>query len=278
MYDTGAEGTGLAKDAVNSKVKIKFDGLGITSGTGGKIESKTNSINKIQIGNLVWEDEFISTVNKKLGKGALAIVGYSLFSDKIVEIDYDKKLLIIHEILPILESYEKIDSKFSYVPYLKTKLKIGKKVVEDYLLLDTGGTGTIFANKDFMEKYALYDQLQKISEAKTTGIGGQSILNETLVLPELKFLNHSFQNIPITVESQSNSVSLAGNLIGMDLLKRFNTIIDYQHNQVYLNANSLINEPFKKPFTDTQYWLMGLALLVVIVLAISYLKRKRILI
>jgi hypothetical protein len=277
MYDTGAEGTGLAKAAINNQVKINFDGNGITSGSGGIIASQTSNINKIQIGNLVWDDELIATVNKKLGLGALAIVGYSLFSDKIVEINYDKKILIIHDEVPDLIGFQKIESKWlSYVPDIKTKIRVGKKEVAVWILFDTGASGTLFVNKEFMTKQKLYGQMEKLAEAVSTGIGPQSVRNETIVLPEISLINHTFQNLPITVEAESNNISLVGNLIGMDLLKRFNTIIDYQNNAVYFQANGLYNQPFKKPITNTQFWLIGLALSVLVILMIWYFIRKRI--
>ena len=198
LYDNGAEGTGIVKTAVGSKVKIQFDWVGISSGTGGAIETQTSSKNRVEIGGLIWDDEFISTSNKKYGIGADVVVGYSIFSDKAVEIDYEKKIMIIHDSLQSTIGYKKAKAKFiDFFPYLETAFMVNGKSFQEDMFVDIGASGTVFLNANLSEKWQLHNTLTKIDESETSGIGNEKIKNETVLFPLISIGETNFNDIPL---------------------------------------------------------------------------------
>ena len=48
------------------------------------------------IAKLKWHNELVMYVDKQIGEGDGSI-GYDLFEDKVIEMDYDKHLMIIHD-------------------------------------------------------------------------------------------------------------------------------------------------------------------------------------
>jgi hypothetical protein len=59
------------------------------------------------------------------------------------------------------------------------------------------------------------------------------------------YLAITFKLVHVNLENQVEYDPGTG-VLGMDILKRFNTIIDYQNNLIYLNHNSMIKAPFKR--------------------------------
>jgi hypothetical protein len=65
-------------------------------------------------------------------------------------------------------------------------------------------------------------------------------------------------------------------LLGNDLLKRFNVIIDNRNGYIYLKQNSLVNEAYANP----EYYLVRIVPIILVLIAgltafIIYRKRKR---
>jgi Aspartyl protease len=275
LYDNGAEGTGLAKSALD-KVKLNIDGTGESRGTGGTIQTQTSSTNKLQIGKLIWDDEFISIGNKKYGIGADAIVGYSMFSDKVVEIDYDKSVMIIHDKLPQTTGYAKVNVQFyDFLPSVEASLIVGNKVCKDWFLIDIGASGTAMVNTYCATKNSLYNTMEKIGEGATTGIGNDKIKNELVILPKLLISEKELLQVPINIELPSKSPTGLGNLLGMDVLKRFNTIIDYPNSTIYLKPNNLLNTPFKKQNDMTLNYIIGVSILLGLLVIGFFIYRRR---
>jgi hypothetical protein len=64
------------------------------------------------------------------------------------------------------------------------------------------------------------------------------------------FAGHTLLGVPVLMPGQSSvataSANTAGGTLFLDVLTRFNTFIDYQHDAVYLRPNSHFNDPYKK--------------------------------
>jgi hypothetical protein len=277
LYDTGAEGSGIFKGVVGNKVKMNFDGTGVTIGTGGSITTLISGKNKIQIADLIWDDEPISTANKEFGQGSDAIVGYSIFSDKIVEINFDKNIMIIHDQPINTNDYLKFKmKKGGVIPVVKVTLELDNRKITDWLHVDMGGTSTLTLNKDFATKHNLYGKMQKLNESIISGVGPATIKAEGQLLSQLYMGKTAFKNVPIVVENSENNNTGLGSFMGMDLHKRFNTVIDYQNEYIYLKPNGLINESFQiiRKTNNRNVTFIALGVLAVIVGAYLYFKNR----
>ena len=74
--------------------------------------SRFSKSNTLQIGSLKWNNVPIWE-NKNSGQHTDGKFGLDLFEQKIIEIDYDKNVLIIHHVLPQkIKTYEKLKLTF----------------------------------------------------------------------------------------------------------------------------------------------------------------------
>lgn len=54
----------------------------------------------------------------------------------------------------------------------------------------------------------------------------------------------SLHNIPAQIMTTANPAEFRTHIIGNEVLKRFNTILDFQNNYVYLKPNHLAGMPY----------------------------------
>jgi predicted metalloprotease with PDZ domain len=81
------------------------------------------------------------------------------------------------------------------------------------------------------------------------------------VIKEIKLGPYKFRNVPIYVFSDTFNITsypFLGGLIGNDILRRFNVILNYDRRDIYLVPNSHFNEPFDYSYTGIElYYIDG---------------------
>jgi len=88
------------------------------------------------------------------------------------------------------------------------------------------------------------------------GVGGTIVMNMTVV-KELKLGPYRFRNVPTYIfEDDFNVTSYPylGGLIGNDILRRFNTIFNYQKRDIYLVPNTHYREPFDYSYSGIELY------------------------
>jgi hypothetical protein len=162
--------------------------------------------------------------------------------------DYDKQLMIIHDApFKMGKGYNKFTMQLNggEVPSITgTLINNERKYTADFLF-DMGATGCLFLNQGFLKKNKLYGTMETIGEAQTTGAGSGVTKTTRAILSGLIFGNHTFKKVPVNLENPAEHDPGTG-VLGMDILKRFHTIIDYQNNVIYLKPNRLVNSPYKQ--------------------------------
>lgn len=97
QFDLGAGGYGCAVNKMSSgKLNLSFNATVIVSNTQGIHEARKSTNNKLTIGNLKFSNISIAEVGNMDPYEDL-FMGNGLFRDKIIEFDYDKKVLIVQD-------------------------------------------------------------------------------------------------------------------------------------------------------------------------------------
>jgi hypothetical protein len=87
--------------------------------------------------------------------------------------------------------------------------------------------------------------METIGDAQTTGAGSGVTKTTLALLPGFIFGNYSFKQVPVNLENPAEHDPGTG-VLGMDILKRFHTILDYKNNMIYLKPNRIIKSPYKQ--------------------------------
>ena len=142
-------------------------------------------------------------------------------------------------------------------------------------MLDTGYTGTLLLNRDFWSAGGLVAVAKSIGRSKSEGVGPAAVAGEIVRLPALTIGGATLRDFPVHVKVEPTGEQSAG-LAGMEVLKRYNTVIDYQNNLVYLKANGLVGAPFKEPASNVRIRIIAAtAAALVLLLGVYVLRRRR---
>lgn len=259
ILDTGTEKNILfsfpSNDTIElfNPIKTKISGVG----SGKAIDALISSNNKLKIKEFEDNDFTVLILNEnninfisKLGKEVNGIIGYTFFKDRLIEIDYDKKKIIIHKNRDYLKKRK--FKKFSKLkidlinnkPYVKTNSTFDDENLTLKLLLDTGLSDGLWIFKN--------DSL-KIPEPFLNdylgfGLAGE-IHGKRARVEKLQFSNFEFEEVLVAYpDSLSfNNVNLIfgrNGSIGGELLKRFHLFIDYKEQLLYLKKSQSYNDAF----------------------------------
>ena len=96
MFHTAANAVTLIDEAVKKARSIRFDGVDSVSSWGGSNSSRFSKSNLLQIGHQQWPNTPIWE-NTNSGPKTDGKFGLDLFADRIIEVDFDRQLIILHQ-------------------------------------------------------------------------------------------------------------------------------------------------------------------------------------
>jgi len=199
-----------------------------------------------KLGNQVWENQEIYPVELS-GQGTAGRFGWNLFDGKIVEIDYDKKLFIIHSKLPKRDkSYTKLDMEFTHTLFcIQASMQIKDKAYKGRFLFDNGYQRTVMLDQQLIKEQQYPKENLPVLKRTILKNGQGEEIPVLTVKNEKMFLgNVCLNDVPVQMLATSNPAQFKTHILGNEVLKRFNTILDFQENKVYLKPNLLWNDPY----------------------------------
>ena len=189
------------------------------------------------------------------------IVGYSFLSRYIVKIDYDKNTVEIWTEGTI--KYPRrgmlINPVINGIPVFDAAVTDGGSSLSRFYF-DTGAGLCLLMSEDFERDSSILEKGRKIILTQAEGLGGKTPMKLTTV-KEVKIGKYKFKKVPAHVfldEYNVTSYPSLGGLIGNDLLRRFNLIINYGQKEIHLQPNTHFNESFDYSYTGLGiYFLEG---------------------
>jgi hypothetical protein len=261
IFDTGAEHTILFKKEFADVFQVHYDlripiigsdlsrevfALVVRS-----VDIELNGLHPVQRDILVLEEEYLS-LDEITGRPIHGILGSSFFRNVIVQIDFRKRNIILHD--PAYfhtpgEHYGVFDITVrSGKPYLHGSITLADATqVEVVLLVDTGAGLPLLLHNNTNAQLDLPDH--HIVGRLGLGLGGvvEGYLGriEALTIGDLHFpqMLTSFQDLSRSV--LSDTIRFRNGLIGTQLLSRFHVYIDYLREKLYLRALPNYNRRFR---------------------------------
>ena len=189
------------------------------------------------------------------------IIGYSFLSKYIVHIDYDTMEIAVHTRGRIKYPRGGWMLKPTMVTIPVTPATVRDETeVEARFYFDTGAGMCILLSSEFVEDSAFLRTKTKWYLSQAEGLGGTAPMKQG-VLKQVKLGPYKFRNVPAHIfEDQYNITSYPylGGLIGNDLLRRFNLIINYEKKDIHLRPNSHFREQFDYSYTGLgMYYIDG---------------------
>jgi hypothetical protein len=233
QLDLGA-GTNCVNKTSSAKLGLAFDSKRMVSNTQGLNEMPVSSSNRLSLGRFSWRSLPLTEVGNMQPEEDI-IIGNTLFRDKILEIDYDRLVMVVHTRLPATaRGYNKQPVWFEQSrPKFEATLRIAGKTYPFWFLFDTGRDGTMLIGEDFTGVGNTWNELTPL-----TVINGRKIIRLDAVIAGTTF--------PDVVTNAADPAQPKGRptLFGNQLLNHFNVILDNIHGDLYLRPNGRANEPY----------------------------------
>jgi hypothetical protein len=208
---------------------------------------KFRPLSKLQIGALTWTHPRLYNASRT-ATDMDGRFGWNLFAGRYVELDYDHSLLIVHSKRPKdLKGYTrtKLDY-FRSFPAIKATIVAKNKTYTGNFILDTGSDQGVFLDSAWRSQNDFPTDLTLLNTSVMHDGGGHKYETKIVESPSIDISGIDFAAVPTWLLNTRNPAGFEINLLGNDLLKRFNIVFDFQNDYLYLKPNQLFNSPFKK--------------------------------
>lgn len=227
-------------------------------GGGESVEALKSKNNVFKIGDAIKLNQDLYAVYNsnlnfapRLGIPVHGIIGFDLFKDLIVEVNYSAGYLK----LTAQEKFRYKDCKkcerlnlefYNGKPYINAKVKINHKEIPVKLLIDSGGSDALWLFEDHSLNIKPGDKF--FNDFLGHGLNGsvygkrskvESIAFKNFVLKNANVAYPNIKSIFFAKQIKDRNGSIAGNI-----LKRFNIIFDYRRALITLTKNNKFNEKF----------------------------------
>ncbi len=228
-------------------------------GEGKSVEALKSKKNVIRIGDAVNFSQDLYAVYDsrlnlapRLGFPVHGIIGFDLFKDLVVDINYAKKVIKLAApdkyIYKTCKKCERLNLEFyNNKPYINAEVRMNRKKIPIKLLIDSGGSDALWLFEDDAlgiksGNKCFYDFL---GQGLSGSVYGKRSKVDNFFLKDFKLnkVNVSYPDssfISVAKRLKNRNGSLSGNI-----LKRFNIVFDYQRASITIKKNRYFKEKFR---------------------------------
>ena len=236
--------------------QISIKGLG----EGEPIEALSSLGNTFKVGGLTNTDQQLYVVLDKdmnfsssLGVPIHGIIGYDIFKDYVVEINYNRTYIRFHH----PDYYETKNKRNSislpleienYKAYIKGGVVLqGQEEIPVKLLMDTGSSDAIWLFSK--EEEGLWVPDQNYEDYLGKGLSG-SIFGKRTRIEQVRLGDFVLKDAKAAFPYMESFQALLNigdrdGSVGGEILKRFNMVVNYPGQEITLSKNAMFDDPFQ---------------------------------
>jgi hypothetical protein len=270
ILDTGSGGISLDSTTSITLGINSIESDTIISGIGGVQKVRYAFDETLQIGGLTIEHLAIhrydySLLSSIYGEKIDGVIGFPFFKRYIVQIDFEHNQLLIYH-----------PGKFHYphngtlmlIPTNPIPLKhilVKDKTNADFdFFFDTGAGLPFLMSEQFIKDNAILSSTKNSYLTQAEGLGGKKQMRLTVV-KSIKIGPYTFRKVPTYLFKDDYNVTaypLSGGLIGNEILRRFNLIINYGQHEIHLLPNKHYFDAFEYGYSGLNLFLVNDQILV----------------
>jgi hypothetical protein len=224
----------------------------------------------MRIDSLTMQVTDYDVLSSVYGEKIDGILGYAFFSRYLVYVDYDSCKMDIYTKGPI--RYPRggytLRPRLYGLPMLEGRLDDARNISSRFYF-DTGaGLCLLFSSEFTSDSSVFAPKRKKPFKTQGAGLGGKTDMQLT-TLKTFSLGPFHFRQIPTYIFDDAYDVTCypqLGGLIGNDLLRRFNLIVNYAHSEIYIVPNGNYHQPFDYSYSGVSIGLVEGTVLVTAVM------------
>lgn len=185
------------------------------------------------------------------------IIGYSLLSRYILKINYDSAHIEFwtNGSMKYPKGGHLLRPAISTLPVQTMRIK-DHHFITSRFLYDMGAGLNMMLSADFIRDSSVLLKRRKLYAKQAEGLGGKIDMNMT-VLKEVKLGPYKFRDVPIYIFDDTYNVTsypYLGGILGSDILRRFNIILNYDKRQIHLLPNTHFGDNFDYSYSGIELY------------------------
>ena len=252
ILDTGSGGISLDSSTCDEFQIIPTPTDTFVAGIGGNkkvsfVFNRQLKINNLRVEHLNFHINDYSTLTGIYGVKIDGIIGYSILNRYILKVDYDKSKIDFYS--PGEIDYPKkgylLKPRFTKLPITQISVQDHKQIDFPFYF-DTGAGLALLLSTKFSTDSGVITNKKKYVLTNVDGLLGKSTMRLT-VMKRVKIGKYEFKIVPTYVyDDDFNMIGypFVGGLVGSEIFKRFNLIINYPKKEIHLIPNKSIHEVF----------------------------------
>jgi hypothetical protein len=265
IFDTGSSGISLdSSTAAYLGLQPVYSGYAIR-GVGGIrkvpfVNGRSLQLGSIRADSLDFHVNDYSVLTSVYGVRIDGIIGYSLLSRYVIRIDQELQQMDWFaagaNVYPrrgyrMKLEMDKLPSHAAYAQDLRGE--------QSRFLIDLGAGLNLLFPRRYVQSSGLLDNTRKRWIKSGEGIGGR-IEMELTTMRQLRIGPYRFRQVPINIFDDDFNVTnypdWAG-LIGNDLLRRFQVVLNYPAKEMHLLPNRFFSDPFDYSYSGLELYLIN---------------------
>jgi hypothetical protein len=180
------------------------------------------------------------------------VIGYSFFRRYIVKINYDDYSIEVYKPGNIKYPFGgyMLYPDFNMLPVVATTIS-DNTVSKENFIFDTGAGLNMLLSEEYVSDSSIINKKRKQFATQAEGLGGKKMMNAT-VIRKIALGPYKFRWVPVYIfkdEFNVTSYPKMGGVIGNDILRRFNLIINYPDRKIHIKPNSHFFDDFDYSYT-----------------------------
>jgi len=266
IFDTGCGGISLDSMTAKRLKLVPHPSSSIIRGIAGMRQEELLDAMQLQVGTVTLSSITMQVNNYDIltsvyGEQIDGVLGYTFFSKYLVRVDYDSSRIDIYANGPV--KYPKggylLRPQLVGLPMMEGRLNDARDINSRFYF-DTGaGLCLLFSSEFTADSVVFGPKKKRPVRTEGAGFGGKKEMQLT-TLKNFSIGPFRFHHIPTYVFDDSYRVTnypQLGGLIGNDLLRRFNLILNYARSEIYLSPNGSFNQPFDYSYSGVTIALIG---------------------
>jgi len=259
VFDTGSTGGETIDSAAAEKAGIGKENLQTVSvaGDGGAQSYKMALNQTLKLNNLEFKNIDIVLVNfASLSASTRAridgIAGDDILDKYVTQLDFDDKMLSLYKDIKSVDTtgYARIPFEFSkhiHIPRFPISITLANdETFTGMVMFDTGNALSLIVSTPFSKFHDFNSKLGETYISKGRGLSAET-QDQVAVIKSMSFDGFHFgkMSIRLTVNEKAQPSDGYLGILGIEVIKHFNVILDYANKMIYLKPNKMYDSAFK---------------------------------
>lgn len=266
VFDTGTVGGASIDSALAERSEINKDNqqMATVAGNGGSMQYALVPDQDVQLDKVTLKHVNLTIVNfsgflARTGLQLNGLLGDDLMHNYVTQVDFDQKRMTLYNNIAEVDTTGYTGVDFDYykgvaIPRFPITITLPNgESVTGKVMLDSGNGTTLLVSTPFNMFHDLTNKLGETAVVGGSGIGASTV-DRLGLINSMSFNGFNFGKMMIKLTENSQAKPADGYLgiLGIDVIKRFNLILDYSHKKIYMKPNKTYKDDFDLSFFNRQ--------------------------